>query len=78
MAYPFPPDVKDLVNEHLATGQYGSEDDVLRDALKALKRRSRETAAIAEGIEDMQAGRFRSLDEVDADLLRKHSFPLDA
>lgn len=78
MAYQFPPDLKELVNQQLATGQYGSEDDVLRDALKALKWRSAETAAIAEGIEDMEAGRYRSLDEVDAELRRKHDFPQDA
>ena len=77
MAYPFPPDVKELVDERLATGQYRSEDDVLRDALQALKWRSAETAAIAEGVEDMEAGRYRPLDQVDADLRRKHHFPQD-
>jgi predicted transcriptional regulator len=78
MAYAFPPDLRQLIHEQLATGQYVSEDDVLRDALTALKWRSAEIAAIAEGIEDMEAGRYRSVDEVDADLRRKHNFPQDA
>ena len=78
MDYQFPPDLKQLVTEQLATGQYRSEDDVLRDALLALKWRRAETAAIAEGIEDMEAGRYRSADEVNADIRRKHNFPQDA
>jgi len=74
MSYQLPPDVTHLVNEQLATGQFGSTDEVLREALKALKRNA-EIAAIAEGIADMEAGRYRSLDDVDADLCRKHNFP---
>lgn len=78
MSYAFPPDVKRLVEEQLSTGQYNSEDDVLRNALQALKFRSVEVAAIAEGIADMEAGRFRSLDDVDAELSRKLGLPRDS
>ena len=39
MAYPFPPDVQQLVQEQLATGRYGSEDEVILEALELLRDR---------------------------------------
>ena len=38
MACQFPPEVDQLVKRQLASGQYGSEDDVLLDALRSLQR----------------------------------------
>ena len=78
MTYQLPPDVQQFVSEQLATGQYGSADDVLRDAVRALKWRRAEIAAIAEGVADMEAGRYQSVDEVDAELRRELDFPQDA
>ncbi len=37
MAHQFPPDVEERIKAKLATGQYDSEDDVIRDALEALE-----------------------------------------
>lgn len=37
MVYRFPPDVEQQIQERLASGRYASEDDVLREALEALK-----------------------------------------
>ena len=78
MAYQFPPDIDQRVKSQLATGQYRTEDDVLREALDALRRQDEELQAIREGIADMEAGRYRPLDEVDAEIRDKHGFPQDA
>ena len=78
MAYQFPSDIHERVKANLATGKYRSEDDVLREALDALQRHDGELQAIQEGIDDMQAGRFRPLEQVGAEIRRKHSFPQDA
>ncbi len=76
MPYQFPPDLERLVEEQMATGGYDTEDDVLRDALRALSLRNEEVAAIQECIDDMEACRFRSLEEVDAEIRAKQKFPL--
>jgi len=72
MAYQFPPDVEKLVRDHMATGSYASEDEVLRDALQALGEfvhssaevdaEYRQTvAAVQQGVADAEAGRMRPL-----------------
>jgi len=72
MAYQFPPDVDHLVKAHLASGVYASEDEVLRDALRALGQfvqsheeldeEYRDTvAAVLEGVADAEAGRTTPL-----------------
>ncbi len=68
MAYAFPPNVRQLIEEAENFGEYDSEDDVLRDALSALIRQKKDLAAIREGIADMNAGRFRPIAEVDAEI----------
>ena len=68
MPYNLPPDVQDQIRQQIATGQYGSEDDVLRAALQALTLRHDELVAIQAGIDDMEAGRLRPFDDVDAEL----------
>jgi Arc/MetJ-type ribon-helix-helix transcriptional regulator len=72
MAYQFPPDVEKLIRDHMATGGYASEDEVLRDALQTLgefvhpredvDEEYRQTvAAVDEGAADAEAGRMRPL-----------------
>jgi Arc/MetJ-type ribon-helix-helix transcriptional regulator len=72
MHYAFPSDIADLVNQFLASGQYASADDVLREALVALGENelSAEIAteeyrqaveSVREGIDDMENGRMRPL-----------------
>ncbi|MEX0678044.1 MAG: hypothetical protein WD063_13265 [Pirellulales bacterium] len=75
MAYPFPPDVKKLIDEQMALGGYSNEDEVLRHALAVLGQFAYSSAevneeyqqtvtAVREGIADMEAGRVRPLREV--------------
>ena len=77
MRYEFPHDVQQRVTTLLEKG-YDTVDDVLRDALSALKREQDEIAAIQEGIDDMEAGRYRPLEEVDAEIRKRYNFPPDA
>jgi predicted transcriptional regulator len=78
MAYLFPPELDRLVREELATGTYNSEDDVLVEAMQALRDRDESMAGICEGLADLDAGRVRPLGDVDADLRTKHGIFRDA
>ena len=73
MIYPFPPDVKQRVNSQLATGHYQTEDEVLRAAMAALEREREDLEAIAAGIDDMNAGRFRPFAEIDSEFRARHN-----
>jgi putative addiction module CopG family antidote len=77
MAYQIPVDVEEQIQEQLATGGYSSQDDVLREALRALRWRNQEVAAIQEGIEDMEAGRVKPLREFDRDFRQRNNIPQD-
>jgi predicted transcriptional regulator len=77
MSYEFPPDVSQRVTTLLERG-YDTVDDVLRHALSALEREQQEIAAIQEGINDMESGRYRTLEEVDAEIRKRHSFAPDS
>lgn len=72
MSYQFPPDVAELVKQYVRSGAYLSEDDVLRDALRALgqlahtaeeaEREYRDTvAAVREGLADIEQNREQPL-----------------
>ena len=39
MSYPFPPELQQLVQDGLATGNYQSEDEMLLEAVQMLRRR---------------------------------------
>ena len=47
MAYRIPPDLEARVQAQITTGRFGSEDEVLREALDTLEKRQR-------GLEEMQ------------------------
>jgi len=70
MSYQLPADLEQLVSEQIRLGSYQSPEDVLRDALRALAERNQDLAAIQSGIDDMEAGRVKSLSEVDS-VIRK-------
>lgn len=75
----FPPDVDEQVKCHLATGQYSSEDDVLRSALRALKRQEEDLVAIREALRDLDAGdRGTPFDEFVDEFRREKGIPADA
>jgi len=59
----------------MVAGGYGSEDELLRDALRALAERREVLTDIQVGIKELEAGRGRPLEEVDADLRTKYSIP---
>jgi len=78
MTYQFPPDLEAGIKERMASGQYSSEDDLLREALNALRWRDLEVAAIQEGIDDMEAGRVKPLREFDREFRERNNIPQDA
>ena len=71
MSYQFPPDLDEQIKQRMATGQYSSEDDVLRDALRALRWQDAEVEAIREGIEEMESGRVTPLREFDREFRKR-------
>ena len=73
-----PPDLDHQVKHYLASGQYQTEEEVLRDALQALAEEQNVRDDIRQGLEDLQAGRGRPLEDVDADLRKKYNIPQDA
>lgn len=56
MAYQFPADVQQHLSAWLASGKYGSEDDVLRDAFRALADEKQDAELIQEAIDEWDAG----------------------
>ena len=73
-----PPDLDRQVKHYLASGQYQSEEDVLRDALRALAEEQTVLDDIRQGLEDLDAWRGRSLEDIDADIRKKYDIPQDA
>ena len=59
------------IDEEMATGQYDSEEQLLREALLALREQREDLASIQAGIDDWQAGRTRPIAEVATDI-REH------
>ncbi len=82
MAYQFPPDVR----EQMASGEYQSEDDLLRDALMALEDHRwvvgeddpEVLAGIERGLDQMRRGLGRPFEEFDAELRDKFDLRHDA
>ena len=56
MAYSFPQDVQQLVDARMATGHYQTEDDVLREALRALRDEDEDLEAVRVAVAELQAG----------------------
>ena len=79
MSYPFPLDVAELVQKQLATGEYVSEDEVLRDALRTLDAEREEWAALQAGLATLDEGNRGVSIEAAFDSIRaKHNIPADA
>jgi Arc/MetJ-type ribon-helix-helix transcriptional regulator len=75
MSYAFPPDVADLVQQAMATGNFASEDDVLRAALQAHLECDDVQSGLQSGIDDMESGRVTILADVDNAMRAKYSIP---
>ena len=56
MHYSFPPDLQRLIAAHLASGRYTTEDEVLRDALRALADEDEDLVAVREAVTEWRTG----------------------
>jgi putative addiction module CopG family antidote len=56
VSYEFPSDVRQMIADRMAAGAYGSEDDVLREALRALEHEENHLHLLQEAIEQWRAG----------------------
>jgi len=68
MSYEFPPDIKHLIDQNLATGMYSSEDDVLQTALRVLSDYHATIGDIRQGLVDYEQGRGEPLAQAMADI----------
>jgi putative addiction module CopG family antidote len=65
-------DIWSEIQRQISAGGYSSHDEVLREALAALRFRDQEVLAIQEGIDDMEAGRVTPLTEFDRDFRQRN------
>jgi putative addiction module CopG family antidote len=56
MLYSFPPDLRKLIELRLDSGRYSTEDEVLRDALRALAEEDEDLVAVREAVAEWRAG----------------------
>lgn len=56
MTHSIAADVQQAIDARMATGKYASEDDVLRDALRALQHEDEEVVAIQAAVDEWQQG----------------------
>jgi putative addiction module CopG family antidote len=66
------PDVWNEIQRQIAAGGYSSHDELLREALAALRYREEEVRAIQQGIDDMEAGRVTPLEDFDREFRRRN------
>jgi len=71
MSYAFPPEIRELIDQIMATGFYVSEEDVLQAALHALNDYHATIADIRQGLIDYEQGRGEPLAEAMADIRRQ-------
>ena len=71
MSYAFPPEIKHLIDESMATGMYTSEEDVLQAALHVLSDYNATVADIRQGISDHEHGDGQPLSEAIANIRRQ-------
>lgn len=62
------PEVDQLSREQMATGQYASENELIEQAIRALRWQEQEVSAIQAGIDDMEAGRVVGVRDFDRSL----------
>jgi putative addiction module CopG family antidote len=69
------PELDRVLNEKLASGKYGSVEELLTAAFRALDEEEATVAAISEGNADFEAGRFEDWETSDAAFRKKHGIP---
>jgi len=68
MSYPFPPEIKQLIDQNMATGIYSDENDVLEAALHVLSNYNATIADIRQGVQDYEQGGGQTLTDAMADI----------
>ena len=68
MPYAFPPEIKQLIDQNMATGAYASEEHVLQAALHALSDYHATIADIRQGMIDYEQGHGEPLSQALADV----------
>lgn len=68
MSYAFPPEIKHLIDQNMATGMYISEDEVLQSALHVLSNYNATIADVRQGIADYEKGHGESLSQAMKDI----------
>jgi hypothetical protein len=71
MSYPFPPEIKQLIDQNMATGVYSDENDVLEAALHVLSNYHATIADIRQGVQDYEQGRGEPLADAMTDVRRQ-------
>jgi putative addiction module CopG family antidote len=69
------PELNRVLNEKLASGRYGSVEELLTAAFRALDEEEDTLAAIAEGNADFEAGRYENWETSDLDFRKRHGIP---
>ena len=83
MSVDLSPDIWNEIQRQVSTGVFATPDEVLREALAALRARDhaldreREevNAALSEATEDLKTGRSRPAADVSRDMRRKYNLP---
>ena len=75
MSYDFPPSIQHLIRQHLSSGEYATEDEVLLDALRSLSEQKADLTAVKDAIADMEAGDpGEPIDQIAKQIRAKHGW----
>jgi Arc/MetJ-type ribon-helix-helix transcriptional regulator len=74
MSYEFPPDIKLLIDQQMATGMYASEDQVLQAALSVLSDYHATVAEVRQGRNEYEQGLAEPLSQAMGDLRQQLGF----
>lgn len=67
-------DVEQLIKAEMASGNYASESDLIREALRSLHEQREVHAALREAFDDLDAGRVQSAEDFDRDFIARKGF----
>jgi putative addiction module CopG family antidote len=76
MSLQLSPDLLQLVNAQIASGEFATVDEVLRAALDSLVERQEVVEDLQGSLADIEAGRVMPLDDVIADIRQRHGWAL--
>jgi putative addiction module CopG family antidote len=75
MSVDLSPEIWNEIQRQVATGIFATPDDVVREALVALRSREEEVLAIKEAINEMEAGLGRPFREFDSEFRKRNGMP---